>query len=243
MLGGGEPVTTSLAKWLVVAKWLLGAIGLALLVVGAVKVIATSSDAGVIILVIAGALLLVSPFILDRVEGISVSTTSIKFWLTREISELGAPKTAQIVERTIAGAAESYAFIHEELAGPEHRNARIQLQDLLVERCAAVARREKFQPSEVRMLFKNGSPMIRVLVLGLMRGDPSLADGATITAAIADSRSRNEQYQGLRLAEQCWHRLSKSDQDAIRAAINGSDIPLESSRRLLADAVLSLAVS
>jgi hypothetical protein len=56
----------------------------------------------------------------------------------------------------------------------EYRSAKLHLQDLLVERSAAIARREKFDAAEVRLLFKNGAPTMRVLVLGLMQGDPSL---------------------------------------------------------------------
>jgi hypothetical protein len=242
-------MTTRVRMWLAGArglsgaKVLLGVIGLALLVVGVVKVLAASSASGVITLVIAGALLLVSPFIIDRLEGVSVSMTSFDFRFSREISELGAPKTAQILQRTLGSFVESYALIREAMGQPRYHEARVQLQDLLVERSAAIARREKLEASEVRTLFKNGSPLMRVLVVGLMQGDPSLADGATITAAIADARTKNEQYQGLRLAEQCWHRLPRSEQQAIRTAISSADIPPGSDRRPLADSVLSRPLS
>jgi hypothetical protein len=63
----------------------------------------------------------------------------------------------------------------------------------LVERAAAVADREKFDPSEVRTLFQNATPTMRVLALGLMQGDPSLADEATMLDAITNPRSANEQ--------------------------------------------------
>jgi hypothetical protein len=133
---------------------------------------------------------------------------------------LGAPKTAQILDHSDLGRfAESYALIHEELHDPRYREARVHLQDLLVDRAAALARREKFDASEVRTLFKNGSPMIRVLTLGLMRGDPSLADSATIISAIADSRSGNEQHNGLQLTLFCWPKLLKSERHVIQAAV------------------------
>ncbi len=61
--------------------------------------------------------------------------------------------------------------------------------------------------------------MMRVLILGLMEGDPSLADAVTIASAIADSRSGNEQYHGLKLALLCWRQLSKSERNALRAGI------------------------
>jgi hypothetical protein len=198
----------------------ISVIGLGLLVVGVVKAVSTSGNSGGIVLVVAGAFLLISPFVIGRIERLSVTTTGLELQLTREISGLGAPKTAQVLERSdLAKFAESYAFIHEELRDPKYRSAKVHLQDLLVERAAAISRREKLNEAEIRALFKNGSPMMRILALGLMQGDSSLADGATILSSIADSRSANEQFQGLTLALLCWHSLPKSDRHAIQSAI------------------------
>jgi hypothetical protein len=229
------------AKWLAAAKWLVGVAGFGLLVVGAVTVVSTAGDSAAVPIVIAGAVLLICPFVIDRVDRVSVAAIRLDLRFTREVSALGAPKTAQILERTtLASFAESYAFIHQELRDAEFKGARIHLQDLLAERSAAIARREKFEAAEVRRLFSNGSPVMRVLVLGLMQGDPSLADAATLAGAIADGRSRNEQYQGLRLTVRCWHSLPRSGQEAIRIAINGAGIPASGNRRAQADAVLAL---
>ena len=227
------------------ARWIIGVIGLGVLVVGTVKANSASGNSGGIVLIVAGALLLVSPIIIGRIERLSVSPTGFELQLTREISELGAPKTAQILDRTdLAKFAESYAFIHEELRGREYRDAKVHLQDLLVERAAAISRREKISADEIRALFKNGSPMMRVLALGLMQGDPSLADGATIFSAIADSRTANEQFQGLRLALLCWHNLAKSDRLAIQSAIKANPYIQERiDRKQLADQLLALPVS
>lgn len=226
------------------ARLLLAVIGLGLLAVGAIKVSVATGGAGPTVLVLAGALLIVSPFVIERVEELSVSGTGFQIRLTREIGALGAPKAAKILDRSdLANFAEPYAFIHEELHDPTYRQARAHLQDLLVERAAALARREKFDASEVRTLFKNGSPMIRVLSLGLMRGDSSLADSTTITSAIADSRSGNEQYNGLRLALDYWPRLLKSDRHAIQAAVTDNPyIYPGSNREPLAKDILSRAV-
>ena len=103
-----------------------------------------------------------------------------------------------------------------------------------------MARREKFEAREVRRLFSNGSLLVRVLVLGLMQGDVSLADAGTIISAIEDSRSRNEQYQGLILAETCWPRFSVPDKQDIHAVIRKADIDRESDRWRLAQRVLAL---
>jgi hypothetical protein len=217
-------------------------VGLGLLVVGAVKVIAGTGATGAISLVAVGAVLAVIPFVINRVEQVSVSGTGFELRLTREISDLGAPKAAQILDRSDLGSfAESYAFIHEELRDVAYRDARVHLQDLLVERAAALARREKFDPLEVRTVFKNGSPMIRVLMLGVMEGDPSLADGSSIISAIADSRSANEQYHGLRLALLCWSKLPESERYAIQGAVAGNHhIQPGGDRQVLANEVLAL---
>ncbi len=231
-------------RWSSAARWVVGAAGLALLVVAAIKITAASGDAGVVSLVIVGAVLLISPFVLDRVEGVSLSLTSVDLQFAHEISELGAPKAARILQSTLGNFAESYAFIHEELVGnPGFKSARVHLQDRLVDRSAAISSRQKFEATEVRRLFKNGPPMMRVLALGLMQGDHSLADGGTITEAILHYRSRNEQWQGLELARLSWDSLSRSERQEVHIAIRESEIPGTGYRRKLANAVLSLAVS
>lgn len=56
-----------------VTRLLIGAIGLGRLVVGAVKAISVSGNAGAIVLVVAGALLLLSPFIIGRLQILDVT--------------------------------------------------------------------------------------------------------------------------------------------------------------------------
>lgn len=220
------------------------ACGLALLGIGAGKIAVMAGGGGAVTLVIAGAVLLVSPFLLDRVERISVSATSVDMWLYTQVTDQGAPQAAQILQRTDLGSfAESYALIHGELLGrPQYKEARVYLQDLLVDRAASIAQREKFEAREVRALFASGSPVIRVLTLGLMQGDTSLAHLAVITAAVTDGRSRNEQYQGLRLAKLCWPRLSDTEKEKVHTAIRQAGIA-ESARWPLAQEVLNLPTS
>jgi hypothetical protein len=227
------------------ATWVLGATGLVLVAVGVVRVTATASGAGLVTVVVVGALLLISPFIIARVEQLSVSTSGFELRLTRDIAGLGAPKAARILDRTdIARFAESYGFIHKELDDKKYYDAKIHLQDRLVEQAAAIARKEKFDASEVRTLFANASPTMRVLAIGLMKGDPALADGPTILAAIADPRSANEQYQGLALAKLRWPQLSKSYKAAIKSVIaDNTEIKTGTSRRLLAEEIIAFPAS
>lgn len=229
------------AVWSTIAKLVLGVTGLTLLGIGAGKFAAMTGDGGVVTLVIVGAVLLVSPFLLERVERISFGPTSVDMWLVTQVNDQGAPQAARVLQRTELGSfAESYALIHSELTRrPEYKAARVHLQDLLVDRAASVAGRERFDAREVQILFTNGSPVIRVLALGLMQGDTSLAHAATITAAIADSRSRNEQYQGLRLAKLSWARLTGAEKENVHAAIRQAGIA-DSSRWPLAREILSL---
>ncbi|HUC25274.1 MAG TPA: hypothetical protein VMA73_21415 [Streptosporangiaceae bacterium] len=185
--------------------------------------------------------LLISPFIADRIEHVSLGPSGVDLWLITQVSDRGAPRTAQILQRTELGRfAESYALVHVELRGDKYRAARVHLQDLLVSRASATATREKFEAREVRALFADGSPVVRVLVLGLMQGDASLADANTITAAITDGRSGNEQYQSLRLANLCWTRLKRADRQEICQAIEQARFEPESARRREAQEILAL---
>jgi hypothetical protein len=222
--------------------WLLTVSGVALAGVGAYRVVASAGGSAGIAAVTAGTLLLVSPFIISRVEQLSVTTSGLDMRLSRDVADAGAPKAARLLDRTdLAWYAQSYSFIHEELGAEDYRDAKMHLQDLLVDRAAVVARREKFDPSEVRTLFRNAAPAMRVLALGLMQGDPSLADGPSILDAIANSRSANEQYQGLKLTKQCWPRLTPPYREAVRAAIEASpEIETGDSRRALAAKILAL---
>lgn len=208
---------------------------------GVYKIVVTAGDSGGIAGVIAGALLLVSPFVIHRVEQFSLTTSGLEMRLSKDMADQGAPKAARILDRTdLAWFAQSYSFIHEELSAETYQNAREHIQDVLVERAAAIARREKFDASEVRTLFKNAAPTMRVLVLGLMEGDSSLADGPTIVDAIQNSRSANEQYQAMKLALQCWPTLPESYRDAVRTAVKQNPQIMDgTSRRALAEKILS----
>lgn len=221
------------------AKWLVGVTGLAMVTVGVNRLFTVNSGSAVTAVLVTGALLLLAPLVIGRIEHLSVSTSGFDLALARDIAELGAPKTAKILDRTdLASYAESYGFVFEELRDPDFWKARIHLQDLLVERASAAARRQKFDAAEVRALFKDGSPVMRVLALGLMEGDLSLADGTTILSAIADSRSGNEQYHGLWLALQCWRSLSRSERLAVQAAVADSPyVADDTDRRRLAEQI------
>src|SRR6201992_3500957 len=214
-------VNTRLASvpWPEAATVFIGVAGLALLVIAAVKFAGAGGDGATIALGVVGGVLLICPFILNRLQRVSVSTTQVDLWLTTQVSDRGAPEAAAILQRTQLGrVAEAYALGHCELGG-DYFPARMHLQDTLVLHAASVARQERFDPREVRRLFADGSMVMRVLVLGVMQGVTSLADSDTILSAIREGRSRGEQFQGMVLAQKYWKRMSSSEQTEIRWAI------------------------
>ncbi len=220
---------------------LLVSIGLALVGIGVERVLATASGAGLVTIVVVGALLLVTPFILARVERLTTPGATLQ--LTRDMAGLGAPRAAHILERTdLARFADAYTFIYTELADDRYGDARMHLQDMLVDRAAAMARKEKFDPAEVRALAANAAPAMRALALGLMKGDSELADGGTVLAAIADPRSVSEQYQGLELAKLCWPQLTTSYRSAIRSVIEANPAVMAGHQALVQE-ILALPVA
>lgn len=224
---------------------LLVTVGVALVAVGVARLVVTASGAGLVTIVVVGALLLIMPFILSRAERMTMSASGLDLQLTRDMAGLGAPGAARILQRTdLARFAESYSFIYGELDDDKYRDARVHLQDRLIERAAAAARSEQFDPAEVRAMFTNAAPTMRSLALGLMKGDSGLADGGSVLAAIADPRSVSEQYQGLELAKLCWPHLSASYRTAIRSVIEGNaEIMAVPTRRTLAQEILALPLA
>jgi hypothetical protein len=217
--------------WPEALRAVIGVMGLALLIIAAVKFTQAKDNGGLIVLLIVGAILLVCPFVLQRIQRVSVGTTQVDLWLTTQVADRGAPGAAAIMERTQLGRfAESYAFVHDELDG-DYLPARMHLQDTLVLHAASVARQEKFEAREVRRLFRDGSMVMRVLVLGLMQGDISLADSDTILSAINQGRSRNEQFQAMVLAQKYWKRMSTGEQTEIRWAIEQANFEPGSDRQ------------
>jgi len=199
----------------------LGGIGLILVAIGVIQIISSAPAANASTLLITGTLLMVSPFLIDRLENLVLKPTGFELKLSATIADLGAPKAARILDRSdLAQAVESYAFVRQVLVDPKYRNAKVLLQDSLVNQALALASREKFSAVEVRLLFREGPPIVRTLALGLMQGNPQLADGESIFNAVSNAQTGNEQYHGLVLARLCWRDLSPAFRGAILAAID-----------------------
>jgi hypothetical protein len=218
-------------------NWLTALAGLGLLVVAGVQALDADESQGLVAYAVIGALLLVSPVVVDRLESLQVSGTGVELTLSKTIVDLGAPEAAKQLETSgLTGFVESYEFIRRELDADRYRDARLRLQDALVERAASLARTQKFDAAEVRRIFAEGPPILRVLVLGLMEGDPSLSDGPSILSAIASSRTANEQYHGLKLADMTWTGLTRGERASIVAAADADHrIAPDTDRGQLAD--------
>jgi hypothetical protein len=202
--------------------------GMAILGAG-VSVTLQGLDTGpAITCIIAGTLLLISPFLLTRLEQLALRKSGVQGQLTRTLNELGAPQTAKLLDSTdVVRFADSYGFIHHTLDEPQYRAAQVHLEDTLIARAAEIAMTNSFEAREVQTVFRDGPPVIRALALGLMQGDAGLIDADTIISAIVDSRSSNEQYHGLQLATRSWHKLSRDQQQSILTYIK-SDPSIDS---------------
>lgn len=225
--------------------WLVALGGAALLAVAAAEIVDGEGDrgGGVTWLVLAGGVLAVGPILFDRLIRVSVGPDGFRFDLSEVIAGLGAPDTARRLDRWGGGLAEAayaYASAHTVLTSEEMRAARVRLQDHFVDTAAASALVQQYDATEVRRLFRDGPPVVRVLVLGLMLGDPSLADATTVESAITESRTANEQFHGLRLAEKIGRRLPPEDRRRLRQAIEREPIPTGHDRTELRASVLVL---
>jgi len=81
--------------------------------------------------------------------------------------------------------------------------------------------------------------VVRVLILGLMKGNTTLADFGVIKMAISESETNTEQYHALILAERCWDRLSPDERTAIQDVLRDRYLGT-GARRTVADKILRL---
>ncbi|WP_433831902.1 hypothetical protein ACQP2E_14745 [Actinoplanes sp. CA-015351] len=216
-------------RWRMAGLVLLGIIGLACLIIGVERVYFPAPAASPpTILIVVGALLLVGPWVLHRLETIAVGPNRFELQLAQQIAEQGAPKAAALLDHTeLARLVESYTVIREELDGDECRAARVQVQDSLVRRAAGFACRHEFDPVEVRQLFPRAAPVVRVLLIALMMGDPRLLDAGVLGSAIAYAASRNERFHALKVVQWHWPRLKRPERMLVLDSINVAELVIK----------------
>jgi hypothetical protein len=220
--------------------WAVGGAGVAVLLVAGWKTFfSPDPGAALVVLVITGGLLLVSPFVLPHLQALVLGADGFELRLVRQMAQHGAPETARLLNNTeLAEIAEAYGVIHTQLVGGTFYTVRKQVQDHLVTRAAAFASQRTFNPDEIRVLFPTASGPVRVLLLGLMQGDPRLVDAATLTEAISVPVTANEQYQALVLALANLRRFTEAERATLVAAVDGADLGADDSdRRKIVDRI------
>lgn len=226
----------------IVARILCLLLGAALVVAGLVGLFTDVGQGPLIVVLAAGLLLLIMPSIVDRIRRMRIGEFEVE--LIRQIAET-ARKTAEILRRHGMGPElDAYASIYTELNSPELKAVRGQVLDRVVQRVAQASAVEKFDKAEVKDLFLNGSPIVRVLALGLMEGDLSLIDGEVLLDAVNRSLTGNEQFHALKVTRNGWGRLTPDERNQLMVSIDANpQIQAGPDRRDLAQEIRGLAGS
>jgi hypothetical protein len=208
-----------------------------LVAVGAAK----EWPAGQIWLLAALAALALALGLLEGVSGIAFGPGGIEVQnVVAEARSLGGSTFADELERSgIAGEAATYAFIHRTLTRPEDREVKVRLQDTIVESIEHKAFTSPPDRSTIEKIYEKGSPAARVVALGLVRQDPSLMSANDLADLILHSKSANEQYHALVIAQRKLPALNDEERttlfDAVREAPHIHD---DSDRAEIADQIL-----
>jgi hypothetical protein len=220
----------------------IAVIGFLALASGAAATFLLPSETAAVAMLVGGFALLIVAAVLPRLAEVGISTGGVTLKLTKDAVAAGAPKAASLLESSgLAEYAAAYGVVNTELREKkEFRDARVHLQDSLVERARAFAFVNKIPAAEVRALFLHGSPVLRTLSIGMMRGDPSTTDAALLASAISSPCSPNEQYQALVLTRDLWTRWSEADRELLQHRVRTTDFPADSDRSAAAAQVLAL---
>ena len=226
----------------IAARILCLTIGAALLIAGLVGLFTDVGEAELVTALAAGLLLLIMPAIIDRLRRIRLGQFEVE--LVRQIA-VTARKSADTLRRLgMQKELDAYATIYTELRGPELTAVRGEVLDRIVQRVSNASAVEKFDKDEVKELFLYGSPIVRVLALGLIEGDLSLMDGEVLYDAINRSLTGNEQYHALKVIRNGWGWLSPEERARLLDAIDSSrQIQSGPDRRELAQQIRELAES
>lgn len=231
--------------WLAIAPKVLDVVtrtvcllaGFALLVSGVVGLFTETDTGALIAVLVAGALLLLLPSIVDRLSSGAVGAGGVTIDLLEQVVAAGARQSAQTLQKLgLDRQTDTYARLYTELSGDTYQDIRAQLLDRIVAQVATASAVEKFDKAEVRSMFFKGTPVMRVMALGLMKGDLSLVDADVLLESVSRSLTGNEQYHALDLTLRAWDRLASSERQVLKAAAARSvHLQQGSARRTLAD--------
>jgi hypothetical protein len=240
---GAEPRRQRMSSQVLV-RFGIAALGVLALIAGGVDSFVLGSDAAAVAVLAAGTALLIVAVVLPRLTELDIRNGGVSLKLTQEAAASGAPTAAAVMENSgLSRFAITYELVHAELRGdPELDRARVHLQNVMVERAQAMALGSKIPAAEVRALFLEGSPVLRILGIGFMKGDPSTADLGLLVSAVAAPASSNEQLQILAVIEQLWSRWSRDERQYIQNCIRSTDFPPGTGRSARAAGILDLPV-
>ena len=194
---------------------------------GVVAVFSTENGTGAAALLGIGAAFVAFGALGDRLEsvdlgGVKLSIKDIAretFSLAKRAEELGDPETAtrlRAVGRQLEELADEYRRIRSAMpAGGE----RTWAMDEVVARAGRLTGTDDIDPEAVADWFREGRPEARVIVLGLMQGNPLLRDFDVALAAIERGRNMFETYHGLVLAETMVDTLSRGRREQLQRAV------------------------
>jgi hypothetical protein len=227
----------------VLVRFGIAAVGVLALIAGGVGSFVLGSDAAAVAVLAAGTALLIVAVVLPRLSEFDVRKDGVSLKLTQEAAASGAPIAAAAMETSgLSRFAIAYEIVHAELRGDGLDRARVHLQDVLVERARAMAFGSKIPAAEVRALFLEGSPVLRILGIGFMQGDPSTADVGLLASSVTAPASPNEQFQALAVIEQLWSRWSRDERQYLQSRIRATDFPPGTGRSARAAGILDLPV-
>ncbi|WP_157997169.1 hypothetical protein [Kribbella rubisoli] len=217
-------------------------IGGALLVAGLVGLFTGVGQGPLITVLAAGLLLVIMPSIVDRIRRLKFGEFEVH--LVRQIAATARKTAGTLQALGMEKQLDAYATIYTELRGPELKAVRGEILDRIVQRVANASAVEKFDKDEVRELFFTGSPIVRVLALGLMEGDLSLLDSEVLHEAISRSLTGNEQYHALKIVRNGWGRLGPDERTRLMTAIDTNrQIGAGPDRKAVAQQIRELAGS
>jgi len=227
----------------VVARAICLIVGAGLLVSAVVGLFADAGNLTIAILV-AGGLLVLVPTVVDRLETLAMGADGVSLKLVQQVAASGAPHTAKALQKLGLGPEiDAYGRFYLELAGDAHQEIRSVVLDRIISDVAGASAVEKFDRDEVLQLFHEGTPVMRMMALGLMEGDLSLVDPQVLLEGVSRSLTGNEQFHALNLAYRAWDRLSPADRTELKAAIKRSvHLDFGPGRQTLANKVLDLPI-
>jgi len=201
-----------------VLRWSCFAIGVGALAAGMYGINSHWSQPGWIGCFFVGTLLLVIAVFAPRIT--SLSLRAGPDGVSADVAmKVGIEMAKELRNDGIMSLVESYAFIHHQLSDDRFRDAKVVLQDALVDKVSSTAFKRKPNASAVKHLLRSGSAAERVLALGFLKGDPALRTVELLVPSILEPQSGNEQYHAMWLAKEAWPQMNEADRKRIVKAV------------------------